>query len=150
MDDILYILIGVVWLILGIYKNSQKNKSKMAKQPKPIKQTIPHTSKEPKNSTIKEIFGDFFQEEEVETNEKPFNYEDIDEMADATYSQYKVKNYNLENENDINTYKKEVDERKVSTDRIENDDNFEVNHELEEFDARKAIVYSAIIQRPYD
>lgn len=150
MDDLLYILIGIIWLVLGIYRNNQKNKSKGSKLPSPSQKTISPTSNNPKTKTVKEIFDDFFPDPETPKEEKPFNYEDIESTEEAVPQLYTIKSYSLENEENVNQYKREIEGRLNEEKTSDSEENREVNEEIEGFEARKAIIYSAIIQRPYN
>lgn len=151
MDDILYILIGVIWLILGIYKNNQKQKSKAIKkqaaEPIQNKETIKPAETKPK---FKDFFDEFFPEEEVKSEEKPFSYEDIEIQEQSAFVYQQPQNYNLEKDEDINAYKKEIKNKTESKLMNEFDEIYQDNDLIDEFDAKKAILYSAIIQRPYN
>lgn len=151
MDDILYILIGVIWLILGIYQNKQKQKSKAVKkqvaEPIQNKETVTTGETKPK---FKDFFDEFFPEEEIKSEEKPFSYEDIDVQETPSFVYQNPQSYNLEKEDDINAYKKEIEYKTESKLLNEFDESYQENELIDEFDAKKAILYSAIIQRPYN
>jgi hypothetical protein len=151
MDDILYILIGVIWLILGIYQNKQKQKSKAVKKPvtEPIQNNEPVKTGDTKPK-IKDFFDEFFPDEELKSEEKPFSYEDIDVQETPSFVYQHPQSYNLEKEDDINAYKNEIEYKTESKILNEFDDSYQENELIDEFDAKKAILYSAIIQRPYN
>jgi len=150
MDDLLYILFGVIWLVLGIYKNAHKNKSNTSKKAEPFQKEVKTEIEEEKTTPIREILGDFLYEEEAKVNKKKFIYDDTISIEEKLFPTYQTSNYSLENESGMNKYKKEVEDRKKVKDSTEYCESEENNFEIEEFDIKKAILYSVIIQRPYN
>ena len=150
-EDILYVLIGLVWVAFSIYKGSQKKK----------KAQRPEGEKVKSKSAIEEILGEFLgvKEEEVvyqgdNTNEvhEEFSYDEQD------YPQTEATNAPSEVFSSDEKYKEGnfFEEKRVYTSGTKNNDRLKVSTKPElitkrkrpRFNVRKAIIYSEILKKP--
>ncbi len=134
MDDIIYIIIGIAWIGFGLYKNYQKQ---LKKQENSSQKT---TSAAPQ-SKVKDIFEELFGVEEFKTSEP-----EKEELAN-------VEIQSLEVEKEFEKYKTEL--KQMSKVENENKEVIKIkeveegNTILSDFDLRKAVIYSMILERRY-
>ena len=151
MDEIIYILIGVIWLAATIYKASQKNKKAQERKP-----SVPHDQEEPKpvhdpRSLIEELLGG----QQIRIPEPEESEARIPEpMIMEVENKPKTKSFHSEYAN----YGYRGLEA-LSTEGISSlgDYKFEKHGPRNtqkatrpvKVDLRKAIIYQAILERPY-
>jgi len=150
MEDYIYILLGVVWIIYAVYRANQKKK---AKQRTP--ETEPTSGSETQNEMRSLLEG--ILTGEVTNAPKPSSY--IDESLSAiTEVQPEYENVDIKTDYKLDTIPIEERERLVEDEYLElsfsqifnnEDSEQELEREDIDFDLRKAIIYSEILNRPY-
>lgn len=145
MDDFLYILLAIGWVVFGIYKNYQKQAKKS--------QTVTKKAPLPKKREIKDIFEDFFPVEEIKRVEQK---EETKEVVNKQSEIYTAENKSLETipGNDYFSYEKESSEKGIKNKDLKINEKSKLeevvdNIEKFDFDLRKAVIYKAILERPY-
>lgn len=177
MDDLLTILLVVGWMVLGIYQNSRKQKKRaQAKrqaadreekrsnpQSGPVYQTTKSQENRPQKPFIEEA-EDFPQEPNLEEvlgellgmpakpkpvvktlESKPVEGTKAEPYSPLAYTPL-IEQINKPQYESIEFR----EEHKTPGYLIEDGRNVQWTHpDLEEFDLRKAVIYSAILNRPY-
>jgi hypothetical protein len=150
MDDLIYILLLVAWVAYSIYNAKQKKKQKemerrTTSEPKPVyEQSQPE---KPQRSVFEELFGEGPFNELPETEEEEESF--VEEIPEIPHSYIPYKPISLE----------EVPEQdfhigtRMHTISDEEDDDPEPVVKLptygKDFDLRKAVIYSTILEQPY-
>ncbi len=129
MDNIFYILIGIGWVAFGLYKNYQK-------QIKAQQRKVLGPKAEQKETNIKDIFEQLFPFEEFTANENVRQEKIFDEFENFEESKVSIK------QDITDTKKVELQENKMTI-------NAGKHNELTDFDLRKAVIYSMILERRY-
>lgn len=148
MEDYIYIILFIGWIAYSIFIAAQKKKQEqLKKQSTPLPPSVPDTimDETPQRSVLKDIFRDFYDEgtEEVSVPE-PFMVKVKRKLPDISYSQG--------NDSDILETKYSTEEsilQKSSGLNAEYEIENKINRK-EGFDLRKAVIYNAILQRPYN
>jgi hypothetical protein len=136
MDDLIYILIGIGWVVFGLYKNYQKQVKKQQTSVKSI-------TEEDQPSRVKDIFEQLFPVEEYNnTKVENQSQEVISTEIESLENEVVYEKYNIEVKTNI------IKEHK-KTERIFEEEVNEENTILTDFDIRKAIIYSMILERRY-
>jgi hypothetical protein len=136
MDDLIYILIGIGWVVFGLYKNYQKQVKKQQTSVKSI-------TEEDQPSRVKDIFEQLFPVEEYNnTKDESQSQEVISTEIESLENEVVYEKYNIEVKTNI------IKEHK-KTERIFEEEVNEENTILTDFDIRKAIIYSMILERRY-
>jgi hypothetical protein len=151
MEDYIYILIGVIWLAASIYKATQKKKQK-AQQSKPVASTTPENTHMPETrSLLEELLGGqqvSIPEPaviETEYSDSMLEEEEANKSSGSFQSEYaKLGHKGLE---------------ALSEEGVSSLGNITFHDVMEEqkkkisgpvkINLRKAIIYSAILERPY-
>jgi hypothetical protein len=156
MEDLIYIIIGVLWLVFTFYTASKKKKQQQQKTAsKPTESSQPTTQP----NILDEIFGedtsvvfDDFPEEEQET-EVNFTFED--EYEDKGIQSVETFGNKYFSDTENVSFKDLV--RRAQEERIEEADTVDLHIEDEDdgiikkdFNLRKALIYQAILERPYE
>lgn len=152
MDDLLYIAFLVAWVAFGIYKNSQKSKNK-ANTSKTI--DIPEASSSGKRSVFEEILtgnknvddilDDFLKG--TEAPQKPSYQPDPVNHEQIVFKQAFTKPKYSSTPNISNAFEEgQAQTKPVVTLSNENERD---NGLSNDFDLRTAVVYAAILERPY-
>lgn len=148
-EDYLYILLGIIWVAFSIYKGVQKKKS-LSKSPE---NTEPAESQEPKKS----FFDDFLNQ--IITENEPVPYEPVVEeqaFSDTVISdkaeEEKIFSYddvaeesNFKEENSVY----EIEPAAEIGFQQELQSHLKGKNKQSNFDLRKAIIYSEILNRRY-
>jgi hypothetical protein len=137
MDDLIYILIGIGWVIFGLYKNYQKQVKKQQTSVKNV------TVEDQQPSRVKDIFEQLFPVDEyISANDENQSQEIITTEIESLENEVVYEKYNRDvKTNIINEHKK--------TSRIFEEEAKEENTIIADFDIRKAIIYSMILERRY-
>jgi hypothetical protein len=150
MEDYIYILIGIIWVVFSVIKGSQKNKQPQYTEDE---DAIPE-----RKSTLEE-----FLEELLPPVEKPsVTYQSYDEEAIAEsedvvpdkYLAYSGMNY-YDYESNMNSSDSGLNSRSslISNEEEEifedTQDDLSYFKDGNIFDLRKAVIYSSILERPY-
>ncbi|MBE0661592.1 MAG: hypothetical protein IH597_03910 [Bacteroidales bacterium] len=151
MDDLIYILAGIAWVAYSIYNARQKKKLKEERE-RTVPKAEPVYEPEPASTPTRSIFEEIFKEaglnefdEELEENVKPATAEI---SAKTQYFTYEDTDIEIKAAEDL--IKKEApafSEHFVA----ENVPYHEMKEKTRSniFDLRKAVIYSAILERPY-
>lgn len=154
MEDYIYILIGVIWIAASVYRASQKNKKK-APQQKQASSPAPSGERDdkPVRSLLEELFdGQQIRIPEPVVTEVEPEPEPVPPQAssDRKYTRSFEKEYSKvgfsslekvsrEGSSSLNKYKQEKHKKK----------NKKKYTRPSPVDLRKAIIYKAILERPY-
>ena len=145
-EDFIYIIIGLVWIVFSIYKGAQKNKAKKSAP----------TSTEPKEKKPSSIFDSFLSNLMKEEEQVPYEQVKLDpkteDHIELTKEPEKVFSYDdlVEESNFLNT--RDVYEEKAVTKSSLNQElktHLQQSKTKPQFDLRKAIIYSEILNRRY-
>ncbi len=146
MDDIIYVLLAVLWLAFSIYNANQKKKKQAAAQQKPTPAPVNENPKP--RSILEEILLD---EEVVHEYEQEFAEP---EAAPITVPEYTA----------ANQYREEVIKRTITDFALPteaNNTDSEIQKEIpgeahpvlgdirQNFNLRQAVVYSVVLERPF-
>jgi hypothetical protein len=150
MEDYIYILLGLVWIIYAAYRANQKKKAKQ-KAPHHEQTTEPETGSDVK-SLLEEILTG-----EVSQPSRPSAY--IDESLSAiTGARMEYENADIKTDYKLDSIPVEEGERIFDEDDLTSsyaqlfnteDSEHMIKREDIDFDLRKAIIYSEILNRPY-
>jgi hypothetical protein len=153
MEDYIYILLGVAWILYAIYRANQKKKAKEAES-QDTAEPVGDGNFEMK-SMIDELLGNdsIAQPETAQTNDL---YQSKAGVTD--YDKYR-KGHDIQTDYKLDSVPEEEGVSSISSYQYEDKslevtDN-EVNDELlkhihVDFDLRKAVIYAEILNRPYD
>lgn len=146
-EDIIYIVIGIVWIAYSIYKGTQKAKSKKTK---PVDEGVPEKK-------TKSVFESFFDDILVENKQQPYA-EEAEEfpvkeepliVQDTSEEVFSYDDYYEESnqQNRIDVYEDKVEtqadlKREIQVKPIN-------KKKKPRIDLRKAVVYSEILNRRY-
>lgn len=141
MENFIYILIGVIWLVISVKKSNQKKKALLANKP--------DNEAEPGNRSFEDIMSEILGTNETHQNiQKQF----VETVEEEVVEEEEVGNAYQSLED---LYLKESLENEYDL-RIEEPirDNLEpqiteLNNRKQQFDLRTAIIYQAIMERPY-
>ena len=151
MEEYIYILIGVIWLAASIYKAAQKNKKKASPHEPGTPQTQESQGVPGARSLLEELLGGQEvkipepESREFTIDESPFMELEQEQPAKSFQSEYAkhglkgLETFTGEGESSLGgiTFKdelKEVTKKSPGQNKI---------------DLRKAIIYAAILERPY-
>ncbi len=152
MEDVIYILIGIAWVLYTVYNQNQKQKRKQAE----VKTSDDYSKIE---DPRKSIF------EEKLNLEQMFKFDDpVEEYLDSPYSEIDV----VEKKDETSYFKAEKEGVSAFQDEVEtdtagivdeikhmeeedkwNDLTLEHDDDIADFDARKAVIFSEILNPPY-
>ncbi len=156
MEDFIYILIGIAWIAYSVYNQGQKQKRKQqAKSPVETEEETPDIEQKLKSFLDKKLNFDKildFEEQTEEYIDSPYSAIDIVEEKDE--SEY----FKAETEG-VSAFESEPEAKAVEVMDYkmgETEEQEESNNPLEgifsetgEFDLKKAIIYSEILNPPY-
>ncbi len=156
MEDLIYILIGVAWVAYSVYSQNQKQKRKRQAESEFVDtEESPEIEEKPKplfeeKFNLESIFN--FEEKKEEYLDSP--YSEIDVVEEKDNSAY----FNPETEG-VSAFKEEkedaaeienVDEiKKSEANEKLNDITLNIAEIIEDFDIKKAVIYSEILNAPY-
>lgn len=172
MDDFLYIILGIAWLGWSLYSNKQKLERKRAEQAEQQRRAQMEASENdekpyipppvyeptPPRSILDELFGD--QTPTRPEAEEETYIPDVDEQSwERKMTEYRK--VEAESQEDIKEevssdyFIRQYAERNIAEDqRVVNDrpdyEEVESTEELqEEFDLKRAVIYSEVLRAPY-
>ena len=144
MEEFLPILIGIIWLVYTFYTKGKKKPAarKPANEPQKTRQI---------ESIISELFG-----EKIETSEMEQSFESYDPLElepEEGEEEYVVRQTPIPFlQNEMSEFIEEgehvFDSNLESTPELESD-NIDYKDEIREFNLRKAVIYSEILNAPY-
>lgn len=152
MDDLIYILMLVAWVAYSIYNAKQKKKQKElqnrpAAEPQHEHEFEPDQTQKPQRSIFDEVFGEGQFEDFEETMEEVVPHVEEIRKVPAEYAYYKPEPVE----------EMEKEEYITASQLISNRENTLVDLDLIDkpitygnyFNLRKAVIYSAILERPH-
>lgn len=155
MDDLIYILLGLAWIIYAAYRANQKQKKKVLTTPTsaPSQQTPPREQPRPIDTIFREILGEGSSLEEVIFPESQ-SYDDITvrelEKEKQLFSRPKTVLETIPTEEGISAFDsiyKSDRAKYLPADAEEHPSP--ATREEDWFDLRKAVIYAEILNRPY-
>lgn len=200
MEDIVYIVLGIIWLIVSVLGGLKKKQAQQNQQPSPQAKPYEEPTLEPEETTeIEDMLEEFFgkntstqkkqpeptsQQEEYTYQQEEYTYQqdeptyqqqeysfEREEMKHESYetiephdhpkyeTKYSVgKDYEFSAEGHIDTMEDIIRKYQMSDEKAEEEDAKLTVEDIDmhdvvtngfEFDARKAIIYSEIINRKY-
>jgi hypothetical protein len=183
MEDFIYIILGLVWLVISILGGLKKKQAPTAQsRPQPREESLPEPgpmpeiedmlddffgtgkkSHQPKPADQEEVYNPQYDEEPLPQYEEVV-YESLEEPADQDYPKYETKyavdeGYQFSAQVMHGTLDNILEKYRLSDEQAEFEDSQMAVEDLDsptttatpafEFDARKAIIYSEIINRKY-
>ena len=150
MDELIYILVLVAWVAYSIFNAKQKKKQKeqQAKSaPKPQPQYETSEPQKPKPSVLEDLFGEEFFEE-LPDDEEEISYKEAVPAKEPVVTSYQPQASEKSYEERYKTASQLIQEMKDE----EMETIMEAGDEMPEkdFDLRKAVIYSTILERPYN
>ncbi len=150
MDELIYILILVAWVAYSIFNAKQKKKQKeqQAKSaPRPQPEYEASEPQKPKRSVLEDLFGEEFFEE-LQDEEEEISYKEEVPVKEHVITGYQPKVSEKSYEERYKTASQLIQEMKDE----EIESIMAAGDEIPEkdFDLRKAVIYSTILERPYD
>jgi hypothetical protein len=155
-EDIIYVVIGILWIAYSIYKGTQKSKAKNQK-----KENTRITTEERKKSVFETFFDDILTEEKptpiipyeenvefAEEEEK----EEIKEQVSNTTENENVFSYDDYYEEGNFQESEIVNEKESDVKSIKEKDllkDIKLQRKKSRIDLRKAVIYSEILNRRY-
>jgi len=151
MEDYIYIIIGIIWIVFSVIKGSQKNKKI---QDTDYEEDIPE-----KRSALEEFLEELLPPmERKEVTYESYDEETIAELSEAVpekYMAYSGMNWQESNHDEDNSSQVKNRHKHLISNN-EDDDAFEDIHTESSnfnswgaFDLRKAVIFSTILERPY-
>ena len=154
MDDLIYILLGIVWIIYAAYRASQKQKKKGSamKPSEPSSPAVPDERTRPLDTIFREILGEGESLEQVSFPE----YESYDEIVmkelekeKQLFGKPKTILETIPTEEGISAFDSKHDEDIGSLMTADEDHAYPADRGENLFDLRKAVIYAEILNRPY-
>ena len=141
MEDFLPILIGIIWIAYTFYTKGRKKRTPNEAKPASQKST-------PVESIIRELFG---EETKTSADDHVFQAfdeleEEVEEFEEISVKQTPVPFLQHEIKEFVTEGGDALPDDFQDTMEIENNDN---KDEIEEFNLRKAVIYSEILNAPY-
>lgn len=146
MELILYIIIGIIWLIVSLIQKASKGNSKKVNRRKPInKKADTNNKKYYNNNNDDEIYRNL--RKSISELKNINEYEE-----DEDYDEYESDNEILEEQNryasrirEIESQKSKIAEESPVFNNVVNNKKH-VNHMLTSLDIKNAIIYNAILE----
>jgi hypothetical protein len=151
LEDIIYIVIGLIWLVFSIYKGAQKSKAK--KQVSPESEPQPEPEEKKTESVFNRFLENLMKEEESVPYEKvELTPEENSYDADAVKDSEKVFSYDDQFEESnvferTNVYEEEPSKQTTLNQELKT--HLKRSRKKPRFDLRKAVIYSEILNRRY-
>ena len=147
MELILYIIIGIIWLIVSLIQKAAKGNSKKVNRQKTINKKV-NTNNRKSYDNDDEIYRNLRKSISELKNINEYDEEEDDD--DKTY-EYNFTSEILEEQNRYASKMKEIEARKSNIEEAASsfnvaDDKRHVNHMLTSLDIKNAIIYNAILE----
>jgi hypothetical protein len=165
MDDLIYLLLFLAWAAFAFYRNSQKKKQRAAQRTGSTRQQVDNEDLQEERSPGSLLEEILMGEQEERTIEEPYLESDIPESKSRIYSEAPVMEeekgpvdfddeYNLRGitsveELDLETGKDESDKGEKAGQSIKVVTFDEDQNGPFDFDLRKAVIYSEILNPRY-
>lgn len=147
MELILYIIIGIIWLIVSLIQKAAKDNSKKVNRQKNINKKVNTNTYNNDDEIYRNLRKSISELKNINEYDKDNDYYD-DEYDDKTY---KSANEILEEQNryaskikEIEARKSNIEEAALSFNVVNNERR--VNHMLTSLDIKNAIIYNAILE----
>ena len=145
MELILYIIIGMIWLIVSLIQKAAKGNSKKVNRQKTFNKKV-NTNNRKSYNNDDEIFRNL--RKSINELKNINEYDEDDDYYDETY---KPASEILEEQNRYASKMKEIEARKSNIEEAASsfnvaDDKRHVNHMLTSLDIKNAIIYNAILE----
>jgi hypothetical protein len=151
MEDYIYIIIGIIWIVFSVIKGSQKNKKIHTTD---YEEDIPE-----KRSALEEFLEELLPPmEKKEVTYESYDDEAIAELSEAipekymAYSGMNWEEYSHDEDKSVQVKKhsRPLISKSEDEDTVEaSDDESSYSITWEAFDLRKAVIFSTILERPY-
>jgi hypothetical protein len=144
MEDFIYILIGVIWLVFSVIKGTQKRKTQDQNQQAGSTQQRKERSFD---DILTEILGDESEPQTVfqEVSEQESTIEITETEVGGAYQSLEDL-YLIEHKEQL---KKDGNSKDNSVKRAIEPETIKKIKDHQPFDLRRAIIYQAILERPY-
>ncbi|MDD3636094.1 MAG: hypothetical protein RBR84_01180 [Bacteroidales bacterium] len=144
MEDFIYILIGVIWLVFSVIKGTQKRKTQDQNQQAGSTQQRKERSFD---DILTEILGEESEPQTVfqEVSEQESTIEITETEVGGAYQSLEDL-YLIEHKEQL---KKEGNSKDNSVKRAIEPETIKKIKDHQPFDLRRAIIYQAILERPY-
>lgn len=147
MELILYIIIGIIWLIVSLIQKAAKGNSKKVNRQKTINKKV-NTNNRKSYDNDDEIYRNLRKSINELKNINEYDEEEDDD--DKTY-EYNFTSEILEEQNRYASKMKEIEARKSNIEEAASsfnvvDNKRHVNHMLTSLDIKNAIIYNAILE----
>ncbi len=152
MEDFLYILLLVAWVVFSIYnKNRKKKQSTTRSKPLQEGESHEHVAQKPRSILEQLLLGEEPQPMPYEEHEQASDFEINDSYGDEVVKQGSNKEisdaeiaakYDFDPSKEGDSY--DVPHEEISDISEENENEREV-----EFDLKQAVIFSEILKRPY-
>ena len=146
MEDYIYVLLGIAWLVYTVYKAKQKSRNV-----KPADDQLSDPPEYGQENDMKSIFGEILGTNIPEENTRSFT-DILNEYEEKKLQEYPVGKIQIDSKLDTVpveeglTVFEEDDLNEIGD--IEPQDRLTLRDFLD-FDIRKAVIFSEIINRPY-
>lgn len=151
MEDYIYIIIGIIWIVFSVIKGSQKNKKIHNAD---YEEDIPE-----KRSALEEFLGELLPPmERKEVTYESYDEETIAELSEAIPEKYMAysgmnweeSTYDKDSSGQVKNQHRQLISIPEDDDALEVLDSESTNfNSWEAFDLRKAVIFSSILERPY-
>lgn len=148
MEELIYIIIGIAWVAYSFYKKNLKNNQANTPKVSPVETNYDksNTTKEDDEYVIDDFFSNFFKEDRLES-ETNFS-------EDSTLNQQESTIFDYSDDEKTPTKKDFSEEGRSSIRSITHDEDDIYDEDVEEdlyenFDLRKAVIYSEYLNRKY-
>jgi hypothetical protein len=145
MEDFIYILIGIIWLVFSVVKGNQKKKAAMTQNQQS------NNPQEAKDRSFEDILSEMFGEEPETVFQKVGEQESTIDM-ETSEPEVGMAYQSLEElflkEQEEQISKGEIVKENSVKSRIE-PETLEKSLDHQPFDLRRAIIYQAVLERPY-
>ncbi len=154
MEDFIYLIILIAWVVFAFYRQSQKKKAASAPSPKPE-----HRSAEGGMKTLEEIlFGEDSASSDPLPTKGPVEERQWQRIERERERERAIPLEEMYMKPQIESLEKTVaDNRKkvlepIQKEEVEEDENnsLEIEETLRDFNLKKAVIYAEILKRPYD
>jgi len=148
MEELIYIIIGIAWVAYSFYKKNLKSNQANTPKVRPVESNYNESTTNEKDDeyVIDDFFSNFFKEDRLES-ETNFS-------EDSTLNQQESTIFNYSEDEKTSTKTDFSEEGQSSIRSISHDENDIYDEHLEEdlyenFDLRKAVIYSEYLNRKY-
>lgn len=149
MEDYIYILVGIIWVVFSIIKGRQQNK--------PSKQSEDHSPTPGKKSSLEEFLEEFLPpERQPETIYESYDDDVVNRHEEVPLENTEYQAYSGIFEDNFNDEAQSLEEidysPKMSLTSFENDEEAFTEDQAPNrfhFDLRQAVIYNTILSRSY-